>query len=217
MERAVCFLERLGNLHDAFDAVEGFQLVGVNAARVASQTEDGHLRADNRADGYAARNHGIGNGVDFLLGRALLQDDNHGVQPPASIIIRSNGRKKARKPAKELPRLMFSSIAAAAASRYVNLPGEKRRERKRKQHRQHHGENSSVRRHHCRVFGFIIVRSSRACQGQDCTFAVFRAKSLPKLTCIEWHSSILGHAQLSFRKISGKSCNPLDNQPIWAL
>lgn len=89
MERAVCLLERLGNLHDAFDAVEGFQLVGVNAARVASQTEDGHLRAYNRADGYAARNHGIGDGVDFLLGRALLQDDNHGVQPPASIIIGS--------------------------------------------------------------------------------------------------------------------------------
>ena len=63
MERAVCLLERLGDLHDALDAVEGFQLVGVNAARVASQTEDGHLRADNRADGYAARNHGIGNGV----------------------------------------------------------------------------------------------------------------------------------------------------------
>ena len=89
MERAVCLLERLGNLHDALDAVEGFQLVGVNAARVASQTKDGHLRADNRADGYAAHNHGIGDGVDFLLGRALLQDDNHGVQPPASIIIGS--------------------------------------------------------------------------------------------------------------------------------
>jgi len=77
VEHAVGLLEGLGHLHNAFHAAEGFDLGRVHLAGIADEAQDGQIGTKHGVHIDALGHDDVCQLVDFLLGRTLLENDNH--------------------------------------------------------------------------------------------------------------------------------------------
>ena len=77
VEHAVGLLEGLGHLHDALHAAEGLNLGGIHLAGIADEAQNGQVGAEHGVHVQALGGEHVGQPVDFLLLRTLLQNNNH--------------------------------------------------------------------------------------------------------------------------------------------